>query len=60
MFERIGEKGKKGEKNDNTITSLSKILLAKLTVIRPVKKLHAFYGTWMFITVLTAARQWSL
>jgi hypothetical protein len=60
MFERVGEEGKKGERNDNTITSLGRILLAKLTVIQPVKKLHAFYGTCMFITVLTTARQWSL
>jgi hypothetical protein len=30
MFERVEEGGRKGERNDNTITPISRILLAKL------------------------------
>jgi hypothetical protein len=44
----------------NTLTPWSKVLLEKLIVMQPVKKFHAFYETWRFITILTRACHWSL
>jgi hypothetical protein len=38
----------------------SRVLLEKLIVTHPVKKLPAFYGTRRFITVFTRAHHWSL
>jgi hypothetical protein len=42
------------------LTQWSGVLLEKLTVTQPVKKLPAFYGTLRFITVYTTARHWTL
>jgi hypothetical protein len=40
--------------------NLNNSLLKNLIVANPVNKFDAFYGTRMFITVFTTARQWSL
>jgi hypothetical protein len=40
-----------------TLTSLSRVLLEKLTGLQLVKKLPTFYGTRRFITAFTSARQ---
>ena len=42
------------------ITSLSRVLLEKLTGFQPVKKYPSFYGTRRFITAFTSAHQLSL
>ena len=42
------------------LTPCSTVLLENLTVSQPVKKFPAFYGTRMFLTVLTSARHLSL
>ena len=42
------------------LTPWCKVLLEKLTGLRPVKKLPAFYGTRRFITALTSLRHPSL
>jgi hypothetical protein len=39
---------------------MEQILLENLTGMQLVKKFPAFYGTGMFITVFTSARQLSL
>jgi len=39
------------------LTPWIRVLLEKLTVTQLVKKLHAFYGTRRYITVLKRARQ---
>jgi hypothetical protein len=42
------------------ITLWSRFILQKLTLAPPLKKFSALYGTRMFITVFTRARDWSL
>jgi len=42
------------------LTPWSRVLLEKLIISQLVKKLFAFYGTRMFITVFTSARHLSL
>ena len=42
------------------LTPWTRVLAEKLTVSQLVKKFPAFYGTQMFITVLTSARHLSL
>jgi len=44
----------------NQPTMRSRVLLDKLIVTQPVKKLPTFYGTWMSITVFTRVRHWPL
>jgi hypothetical protein len=43
-----------------SITPWSRVLLEKLIATQLVKKLSAFYGTRMYITVFTIARRWTL
>jgi hypothetical protein len=44
----------------NQLTSWDRVLIENLTVTQLVKKLPAFYGTRIFITLFTTARHWSL
>jgi len=46
--------------NTYLLISWSWTLLEKLTGSQLVKKFHAFYGTWKFITAFTSARHLSL
>ena len=45
--------------NAPTLTPCSRVLLEKLTCSHLVKKFHAFYVTWRFITALTSACPYS-
>jgi hypothetical protein len=42
---------------NNELNQWRRAFLGKLTVIQQVKKRFAFYGTRMFITIFTEARQ---
>jgi len=44
----------------HSLTPCSTVLRKKLTGLQLVKKLPAFYGTWMFITTFTSAHHLSL